>query len=158
MSEAKDGLTARRQWTIYVEFNNRDGYTGIRRWTRLPADVVRWVQEPNAGRFEMFYDEATIASLTEQVEGLRHDNEMLTKGGIIEVAIRNFSVADFMNHWEGRAEAAEFKVSRLTAEVERAFRDGITYGTNVRDADPDIAWQHSRARASLSNTSEGGKE
>ena len=136
------GTIARRQWTICVEFNNRDGYTGIRRWTRLPADVVRWMQEPNAGRFEMFYDEATIASLTEQVDALTHECQA--------------SMATIASE-RARAEAAEATVSRLTAEVERAFRDGITYGTNVRDADPDIAWQHSRARASLSNTSEGGK-
>ena len=48
-------------------------------------------------------------------------------------------------------------IASLTEQVEQAFRDGITYGTNVHNADPNIAWQHSRARASLSNTSEGGK-
>lgn len=35
-----------------------------------------------------------LSSLVRERDELRHDNEMLTKGGIIEVAIRNFSVAD----------------------------------------------------------------
>lgn len=51
-----------------------------------------------------------------EIERLRHDNEMLTTGGIIEVAVRNPSVADYMRHWEGRAEKAE---SALTAAQER---------------------------------------
>ena len=33
--------------------------------------------------------------------------ETLTKGGIIEVAIRNPNVMEYMRHWEGRAEKAE---------------------------------------------------
>lgn len=37
--------------------------------------------------------------------------EMLTKGGIIEVAIRNPSVAEYMAHWEGRAEKAEAQLA-----------------------------------------------
>lgn len=31
--------------------------------------------------------------------------------------------------------------------VEQAFRDGLAYGNNVEDADPDLAWQQSRVRA-----------
>ncbi len=30
--------------------------------------------------------------------------------GVIEVAVRNHSVAEYMRHWEGRAEAAEARV------------------------------------------------
>jgi hypothetical protein len=48
---------------------------------------------------------------------------------------------------EDRALTAE----RLLAEaVEQAFRDGLAYGGNVENADPDVAWQHSKARATLS--------
>jgi hypothetical protein len=48
---------------------------------------------------------------------------------------------------EERALTAE----RLLAEaVEQAFRDGLAYGGNVENADPDVAWQHSKARATLS--------
>jgi hypothetical protein len=39
--------------------------------------------------------------------------ETLTKSGIIEVAIRNQSVAEYMAHWEGRAEKAEDELSRI---------------------------------------------
>ena len=38
---------------------------------------------------------------------LRRENDALTKGGIIEVAVRNRSVTDYMVHWEGRALKAE---------------------------------------------------
>lgn len=51
---------------------------------------------------------------------------------------------------------AEDEVARLSTLVDQAFRDGVIYGTNIADADPNIAWEYSRARASLSNTSEGG--
>lgn len=37
--------------------------------------------------------------------------------GVIEVAIRNPSVAEAMRHWEGRAEKAEGEVARLRAEL-----------------------------------------
>ncbi len=33
--------------------------------------------------------------------------------GVIEVAVRNHSVAEYMRHWEGRAEAAEARVKKL---------------------------------------------
>jgi hypothetical protein len=39
--------------------------------------------------------------------------ELLTTSGIIEVAVRNPSVAEYMGHWEGRAEKAEAEVTRL---------------------------------------------
>lgn len=35
--------------------------------------------------------------------------------------------------------------------VERAFRDGLAYGTNVSSADPDVAWEHSSIRAAIRN-------
>jgi hypothetical protein len=38
--------------------------------------------------------------------------DLLTTSGIIEVSIRNPSVAEYMRHWEGRTEAAEAKASR----------------------------------------------
>lgn len=44
--------------------------------------------------------------------------EMLTKAGIIEVAVRNPSVADYMKHWEARALSAESKVTALEARVD----------------------------------------
>ena len=49
--------------------------------------------------------------------------DMLTKAGIIEVAIRNPSVAEYMRHWEGRAEQAEARVTALQSQLE-AEREG----------------------------------
>lgn len=43
---------------------------------------------------------------------------MLTKSGIIEVAIRNPSVAEYMEHWEARAEKAEAQLEALRAVIE----------------------------------------
>ena len=43
--------------------------------------------------------------------------------GVIEVAIRNPSVAEYMRHWEGRAESAERRVSELEAKLAESSRD-----------------------------------
>lgn len=43
----------------------------------------------------------------EEILDLIAENEALTTGGIIEVAVRNPSVADYVQHWGGRAERAE---------------------------------------------------
>ena len=45
-------------------------------------------------------------------------------------------------------EAAD-AIERLTALVEQAFRDGLSYASNVEVSDPDLAWEHSRVRAIL---------
>lgn len=37
----------------------------------------------------------------------------------------------------------------ITEAAERAFKDGLAYGSNVRNADPDIAWGNSAIRAAL---------
>lgn len=50
--------------------------------------------------------------------------------------------------------AAEQQVRDMSGQVEQAFRDGLSYGGNVENADSDIAWQHSRARLLLK---EGGE-
>lgn len=44
--------------------------------------------------------------------------------------------------WKDRAEKAE-------ALVERAFRDGIAYASNVNVTDVDLAWEQSQVRAAL---------
>lgn len=44
---------------------------------------------------------------------LRHEIEMLTNADIIEVAVRNPNVAEYMRHWEGRAERAEATAALL---------------------------------------------
>lgn len=39
--------------------------------------------------------------------------ETILRGGIVEVAVRNRRVAEYCEHWEGRALKAEAKVERL---------------------------------------------
>lgn len=43
--------------------------------------------------------------------------------GIIEVAIRNPSVSEYMRHWEGRTEKAEAEVARLTDSEKYAWKN-----------------------------------
>lgn len=53
-------------------------------------------------------DAAFIAAANPQaILSLIAEIEALTSGGIIEVAVRNPSVADYVQHWEGRTERAE---------------------------------------------------
>lgn len=142
-SEAKDDLVARaREEAAYLESEN---VSPLSTPTTLRDCADR------------------IASLAEQVE-------MLTKGGIIEVAIRNVSVADYMNHWEGRAEAAEAQVQKLREALERFDRvlDFVRrwawrplLGRGPTDAERLSAIKYHPAiklAATLSNTREGGKD
>lgn len=39
--------------------------------------------------------------------------------------------------------------------VERAFKDGVRYGSNVENADPEVAWLHSRVREAATALSAG---
>lgn len=43
-------------------------------------------------------------------DALLHD---VKNWGVIELAVRNFNLMDYMRHWEGRAEKAEGEVERL---------------------------------------------
>jgi hypothetical protein len=49
------------------------------------------------------------------------------------------------------------RIYELEELVERAFRDGLAYGGNVENADPDVAWQHSKARSLLSTGGGNGR-
>lgn len=56
----------------------------------------------------------TFADFTyEKVVTMQKELEHFTSSGIIEVAIRNASVSDYMRHWEGRALCAEKDATRL---------------------------------------------
>lgn len=56
--------------------------------------------------------------LERAMDTLRGEIDMLTKGGIIEVAVRNPSVVEYMNHWEGRALKAEAALDEARAALE----------------------------------------
>lgn len=72
---------------------------------------------------------AALAEAASLLSTLKAELDHLTKSGIIEVSIRNPSVADYMRHWEGRAEAAE------------AERDALAKQVN------QYAWERDNARA-----------
>jgi hypothetical protein len=54
--------------------------------------------------------------LRAEVSRLREALKQWESWGIIEIAVRNQSVSDYMDHWEGRALKAEADVSRLQQE------------------------------------------
>ena len=58
---------------------------------------------------------------------LREELHLMKTAGIIEVAVRNPSVAEYMAHWEGRATDAEARIADLERErdVWRAKSGGI---------------------------------
>lgn len=68
-----------------------------------------------------------ITTLTASLAQMTWDRDMLANGGVIEVAIRNPSVSDYMKHWEGRAEAAEADNAKLREEIAAAKLFGGGY-------------------------------
>ena len=75
----------------------------------------QWIDAdaPRPHSFGHYFDEYILAT--------EHDRLMAEKDVewsswcIIEVAVRNPSVSDYMKHWEGRAEKAEARVAELEA-------------------------------------------
>ena len=57
--------------------------------------------------------------------------------------------ANWCHKLEPIRQQAEAALSAIEPTIEQAFKDGLAYGTNVADADPDMAWQQSRIRAEL---------
>lgn len=53
---------------------------------------------------------------------------------------------DDRNRCREQARAAMYELAPV---IERAFRDGLAYGSNVRGADPDTAWAHSLIKAEV---------
>ena len=78
-----------------------------------------------------------VVSHKERCAALEAELDHFKKSGIIEVATRNPSVKDYMDHWESRAATAESALAAMTAErdelaaqlgaaksfMERALRD-----------------------------------
>lgn len=63
---------------------------------------------------ELLEAEKLVPELEERVEKLEDENRILTTSGIIEVAVRNPSVMDYMKHWEGRVETLEHTLLVMT--------------------------------------------
>lgn len=60
------------------------------------------------------------------LQEMQKEIELLTKSGIIEVAVRNPSVMDYMKHWEGRAETAEARETELVEMLRLADESRVS--------------------------------
>ena len=69
-----------------------------------------------------------------EIEMLREEVAFLKSCGIIEIAVRNSSVSEYMRHWEGRAEKAEgdlaYAINALGQETIRR----LAYDRFITDA------------------------
>lgn len=64
-----------------------------------------------------------------RIEELEAELHLLKTSGIAEVAARNPSVMKYMQHWEGRAEAAEERsevLEELVMDVVNDLREGVS--------------------------------
>lgn len=94
---------------------------------------------------------------------LRAELHLMKTAGIIEVAVRNPSVSEYMDHWEGRATAAEAAIAALREENEelkaaldaREIESGLTRDGNLwrfwsqkaKDVASKLAAAEARAQA-----------
>ena len=70
-----------------------------------------------------------LKETADRIEELEAENHLLKTAGIIEVAARNPSVMEYMQHWEGRAEAAEERsevLEELVMDVVNDLREGVS--------------------------------
>ena len=70
---------------------------------------------------------ATQSEPVSELERLRREVADFKSWGVIEVAVRNPNVRSYMDHWEGRTEKAEARISALEAERDelKMERDGL---------------------------------
>ncbi len=101
-----------------------------------------------------------VARLERELAEARATNEQL-RG---ETYLASAEAAEFhrdnaVTMWDAERKAhlaSKAEVERLKSLVETAFRDGLSYGTDVVVTDPDEAWRTSRVRAALTRQGETG--
>ncbi len=64
-------------------------------------------------------DSLTPKMVMDRIEELEAENQILKTSGIAEVAVRNSSVMEYMQHWEGRAERAEAKLAKAVDALQK---------------------------------------
>lgn len=64
--------------------------------------------------------------LREERDEVSEELHLMKTAGIIEVAVRNPSVMEYMQHWEGRAEKAEEELAKVR-EVNAEQASQVTY-------------------------------
>ena len=68
-----------------------------------------------------------ISDLQKKLAEVEAELDLMKTAGIIELAIRNPSVSEYMHHWERRAEAAEARIDELTEALQLIL---FGYGPN----------------------------
>lgn len=58
----------------------------------------------------------TFEYMADHIEELEAELHLMKTSGIVEVAVRNPSVMEYMQHWEGRAETAEAKLKTVAED------------------------------------------
>lgn len=77
---------------------------------KQPGGVVMTIPDPNAPP-----DGWDVArQLERELIQAQYELNMATNAGVIECAIRNKAVAEYMNHWETRAVNAERQLAALS--------------------------------------------
>jgi len=95
---------------------------------RITVTFNNW-RNPNAGAAYKNSAGDTGYVRDDRIEELEAENHLLKTAGIIEVAARNPSVMEYMQHWEGRAEAAEERsevLEELVMDVVNDLREGVS--------------------------------
>jgi len=72
-----------------------------------------------------------VPALSRDLEAMRAELHLMKTAGIVEVAIRNPSVAEYMFHWEARAEQAETERDAAIARAEQAEADADSWKTRA---------------------------
>ena len=78
-------------------------------------------------------DEAIHCGCSDRIEELEDELHTMKTAGIIEVAIRNPNVFEYVAHWERRAEGAEAKLAKAAEERDEALNqlDSARYSVEV---------------------------
>ena len=64
------------------------------------------------------YDRAPFEA-ADRIEELEAELHLMKTAGIVEVAIRNPNVSEYMAHWERRAEGAEAKLTKALEDLQQ---------------------------------------
>ena len=74
---------------------------------------------------------AELEQAEARIEELEAELHLMKTAGIIEVAIRNPNVSEYMAHWERRAEGAEAKLAKAVEVADKSIKWLRLYGADV---------------------------
>ena len=118
LDNAAEPQFARRP-TVTCKNENCFGYMPSAYYARDAEAIAAWNRR----------SDATLTALREEVERLTREVEHYNKNGIVEISVRNVSVADYMAHWEGRTERAEAELIALRQRVKEVLEPFAKYET-----------------------------